>query len=68
MEPGDLDKINAAHQRYALFERVLDRCRLPGALLGAAAGVALVVFAAAPVLGLEHFAINQNQRGFTDGP
>ena len=52
MDQAALDKINSASARYAALERVLDKCRLPGMLLGAAAGVALVAFVAAPLMGL----------------
>ena len=44
--------IRTTSHRYAHYERILDACRLPGLLLGAAAGVGLVAFGLAPLLGL----------------
>ncbi|MEZ0224775.1 MAG: hypothetical protein ACAH83_09500 [Alphaproteobacteria bacterium] len=44
--------IRITSNRYARYERILDACRLPGLLLGAAVGVGLVAFGLAPLLGL----------------
>lgn len=52
MQQSDVEKVTAAQKRYGMLERVLDKMRLPGLLLGAAAGVALVAFGLAPLLAL----------------
>lgn len=52
MNQSELDKIQSTCKRYTALGDFLGKCRLPGLLLGAAAGVALVAFVAAPVMGL----------------